>query len=34
MNSLQFRGTGNYQVGPKSEYSKIQKWGDRSFEDP
>jgi hypothetical protein len=27
-------GEGNYEKGAKSEFSKIQKWGDRSFEDP
>jgi hypothetical protein len=26
-------GKGNYPTGPGSEHSKIQKWGDRSFED-
>ena len=25
-------GAGNYSTGPKTEYSKIQKWGDRGFE--
>jgi hypothetical protein len=27
-------GKGNYEKGPDSEFSKIQKWGDRSFRDP
>ena len=27
-------GPGNYPTGPGSEYNKIKKWGDRSFEDP
>jgi hypothetical protein len=27
-------GEGNYEKGAKSEFSKIQKWGDRSFENP
>jgi hypothetical protein len=27
-------GEGNYGKGPGSEFNKIQKWGDRSFEDP
>jgi RHS repeat-associated protein len=26
-------GKGNYRKGPGSEHSKLQKWGDRSFED-
>ena len=25
-------GKGNYPKGPGSEFSKIQKWGDRAFE--
>jgi hypothetical protein len=27
-------GAGNWQSGPGSEASQIQKWGDRSFVDP
>jgi len=27
-------GAGNYPRGPGSEFSKIQKWADRAFEDP
>lgn len=27
-------GPGNYPRGPGSEFSKIQKWADRAFEDP
>ena len=27
-------GKGNYKKGADSEFSKIQKWGDRSFRDP
>ncbi|PTL75476.1 hypothetical protein [Vitiosangium sp. GDMCC 1.1324] len=27
-------GEGNYDKGPGSEFSKIQKWGDRAFENP
>lgn len=27
-------GPGNYPQGARSEFSKIQKWGDRSFQDP
>jgi len=27
-------GQGNYPKGPGSEFSKIQKWGDRAFQDP
>ena len=25
-------GKGNYDKGPRSEFNKIKKWGDRSFE--
>ena len=27
-------GKGNYKKGPDTEFSKIQKWGDRAFRDP
>jgi hypothetical protein len=27
-------GEGNYDKGPGSEFNKIQKWGDRAFENP
>ena len=27
-------GPGNYKTGPGSEYSKVQKWGDRGFQMP
>jgi len=27
-------GEGNYDKGPGSDFNKIKKWGDRSFEDP
>jgi RHS repeat-associated protein len=27
-------GPGEYQKGPGSEFNKIQKWGDRAFQDP
>jgi hypothetical protein len=25
-------GKGNYRTGPKSDFNKIKKWGDRAFE--
>ena len=25
-------GSGNYDVGPRSDFNKIKKWADRSFE--
>jgi hypothetical protein len=27
-------GAGNYKKGPTSEFSQIQKFGDRAFKDP